>query len=516
MKVLQLDKIQEELPLIVLDMANNHDGDLEHGLKLIGGISEVCGEFVGDFNFGLKFQYRHLDTFIHPGFKGRIDIKYVKRFAETRLTDEEFRLMKDEVEKSGLLSICTPFDERSVDLIGEHDFDILKIASCSFTDWPLLERAAYTDRPIIASTAGATLDEIDRVVSFLGHRNRDFAIMHCVGEYPTARKNLQLNQIKLLVDRYPGISMGFSTHEEPDNLDAVRVAVSQGAKIFERHVAVEGEGHSINAYSSTPAQIRKWLEAAKDAFSMCGIEDGRYPGTEKERSDLRGLKRGVFAESKIGAGEVLTRENVFYAIPCSEEQLVANDLSKYAEYTLEGAVESSGAINIGNTRIEDSREDVLGIVHRLKEMVLESGVTMPRQMDLDLSHHYGVGNYGEWGAAIFNVINEEYCKKLIALLPGQSHPVHRHERKKETFQVLYGDMDVNLGEERQSLRRGDLLTVERGVDHDFSSERGCIFEEVSTTHYANDSFYRDEKVAQNRNRKTHIALQSDWLSTDIK
>ena len=60
---------------------------------------------------------------------------------------------------------------------------IIKDASCSFTDWPLLERIAATGRPIIASTAGASLEDIDRVVSFLMHRDKRFAILHCVGEY---------------------------------------------------------------------------------------------------------------------------------------------------------------------------------------------------------------------------------------------------------------------------------------------------------------------------------------------
>jgi N-acetylneuraminate synthase len=66
----------------------------------------------------------------------------------------------------GFLSICTPFDEKSVDLIDQQKFNIIKIASCSFTDWPLLERVVRSDKPIIASTAGASLEEIDKVVSF--------------------------------------------------------------------------------------------------------------------------------------------------------------------------------------------------------------------------------------------------------------------------------------------------------------------------------------------------------------
>src|ERR1039458_10394531 len=97
--------------------------------------------------------------------------------------------------------MCTPWDEPSVDLMEELDFDIIKIASCSFTDWSLLERIAKTNRPVITSTGGATLEEIDRVVAFFTHRNKQFVLMHCVGEYPCQRAHLELNQIDLFRDR---------------------------------------------------------------------------------------------------------------------------------------------------------------------------------------------------------------------------------------------------------------------------------------------------------------------------
>ena len=78
------------------------------------------------------------------------------------------------------------------------DFDIIKIASCSFTDWPLLERVGKSNLPIITSTAAATAEEIDQVVSFFSHRQKKFAVMHCVGEYPCLREHLELNQISYL------------------------------------------------------------------------------------------------------------------------------------------------------------------------------------------------------------------------------------------------------------------------------------------------------------------------------
>ncbi len=95
-------------PLFIFDMANNHQGDAEHGLRIICEVHEACRGF--DFNFAFKFQYRDLDTFIHPDYKGRQDIKYVKRFSETRLSRDDHRKMKNEAEHLGFITVCTPFD----------------------------------------------------------------------------------------------------------------------------------------------------------------------------------------------------------------------------------------------------------------------------------------------------------------------------------------------------------------------------------------------------------------------
>ena len=101
-------------------------------------------------------------------------------------------------------------------------------------------------------------------------------------------------------------------------------------------------------------------------------------------------------------------------------------------------------------------------------------------------------------------------------MPGQNHPFHYHVKKEETFHVLYGDMEVNVAGKAQTLKAGDMLTVERNANHSFSSKNGCIFEEVSTTHYKNDSFYEDQKVIDNKDRKTAMTFRSDWLYKEIK
>ena len=223
--------------LIILEMANNHQGDYQHAINMIDEFKSITDKFQ-EFDFAWKFQFRDFESFIHKDFKTRTDLKYVKRFQETSLDITKFEKLKNYVENLGYKTICTGFDETSVDNIIKLNFNYIKVASCSFTDWPLLEKIASFKKEIILSTAGATVSQIDDVVSFFINREIKINLMHCVGIYPTKPKDLELNQIDFLKSRYPGINVGYSTHEEPDEYEAVIIAVGKKAEIFEKHVAL--------------------------------------------------------------------------------------------------------------------------------------------------------------------------------------------------------------------------------------------------------------------------------------
>lgn len=500
--------------LFVFDMANNHMGDVEHGIRIVNELREVTAAF--DFPCAVKFQYRYLDTFIHPGYKDSFEFKYVKRFQETRLSDDELFRMKQEADNLGFISMCTPFDEKSVDNIIDSGFDIIKVASCSFTDWPLLEKIAETDKPIITSTAGVTLDEVDRVVVFFEHRRKQFALMHCVGEYPTLTVHLNLNQIEFFRNRYPGVTIGYSTHEDPCNLDAIKVAIAKGAKIFERHVGVATKKYVLNAYSSTPAQVRQWLSSAQETLAMCGISGARREIYKKERSDLQGLMRGVFAKEDITADQKITMENTFFAIPNLDGQIVANNMSKYSEFTAQKDMKPGEPVYFKDASVRDIRRYVLKTIGKVREMLIESKVHLPHMLQFELSHHYGIDRLEDYGAIIINCVNRQYCKKLIIMLPGQRHPAHFHKRKEETFQILSGELILDIGCGEKVCRPGDIVLVEKGAKHSFRSENGTIFEEVSSTHYPDDSYYDDQEILKNKSRKTDMTFWTDWFYEPLK
>jgi sialic acid synthase SpsE/mannose-6-phosphate isomerase-like protein (cupin superfamily) len=494
-------------PFFVFEMANNHMGLPEHGLRIIREFGELAKPF--PFKFGFKLQYRNLATFIHPDYKNRMDYKYVKRFTETRLEAQSYKSMVDEMRRCGFITVCTPFDEESVDLIEEHGFDIIKVASCSFTDWPLLERIVRTQKPIIASTAGVALQDIDRVVSFFAHRRKDFAIMHCVAGYPTPAAQMQLNQIDLLKSRYPGVVVGYSTHESPENVDSIKIAVAKGATIFEKHVGVPDKGITLNDYSANPQQAREWLESARSAFELCGVQGVRAEFSAAETDSLRSLQRGLYARRAFKSGEIIPHKDLFAAIPTLEGHVRANELSKYTRLSGCCDIAPGGPILAQNVELRNFQQEIYEIVQEVKALLQKSGVTIPSQVELEISHHYGLDRFHEFGLTMMTVVNRMYCKKLIVLLPGQKHPTQYHEQKEETFHILFGEADIELDGVCRTFGAGETITVERGVRHYFGSPNGAIIEEISSTHFANDSFYLDPEIMKNGNRKTLLTYWFD-------
>jgi quercetin dioxygenase-like cupin family protein len=333
--------------------------------------------------------------------------------------------------------------------------------------------------------------------------------MHCVGEYPTADDNLQLNQIELLQKRYAGVEIGYSTHESPEQCEAVMMAIAKGATLFEKHVGVPTEKYAINAYSATPAQIRLWLEAARRAQAMCGVSGRRHGFSAAEQRTLGDLHRAVFARRPIRAGEVITLDSVFLSIPGTAGQLVGQDLSKYTEYRATRAYAVNEAILRADVEATDTRSVIHGIVRDAKAMLKTSGAIVPAQLELEVSHHYGIERFREFGTTTITVVNREaYCKRVILILPGQAHPEQWHELKDETYHLLHGEIELTLDGVRRTVTKNEVVVIPRGVKHAFASAAGAVIEEISSAYAQSDSYYTDPRIGENPNRKTYV---TNWM-----
>lgn len=489
--------------LVIFDLANNHQGSVEHGAKIIHSMGELARKH--DVRAALKFQFRQLDSFIHPAHRNKSNNRHVGRFLSTRLDNNAYKKLFDEVKKAGMLAMCTPFDEESVDLIAEMGFDILKVASCSAVDWPLLEKASASGLPIVCSTGGLNLDQVDDLYSFFQHRGVNFAFMHCVSIYPTPAEHLQLSQLDRFRRRYPDIPVGWSTHEDPNSLGPIQIAVAKGAQLYERHVGIETDQVKLNGYSSTPEQIDQWLGALIEARRMCGSQ-GTVPILDEEKRALAALARGVYLRKPVKSGAILTRDMVYFAMPAEQGQLTSGDFK--AGIVIQKNFAAHEALPFAEIVLPSPPPDrvIKKAIHEVKAMLHEAGVHLNTDFNIEYSHHYGAENFRQVGAVLIDIVNREYCKKIIVQLPGQSHPQHYHKRKEETFQVLSGVLNVVIEGRKRVVYPGDICLIQPGMWHGFQTDTGCVFEEISTRHYNDDSFYKDKKinVMKRSERKTQV------------
>ncbi len=499
-----------EEDLFIFDIANNHQGSLEHGLNIIKAFGKVARKL--DIKAIFKFQFRDLDTLIHPDHLKSKENKHISRFTSTKLSLNDYEKLLNQVKKEGLLSMCTPFDEKSVDNIVSLDFDFIKVASCCATDWPLLTKISSAYLPTIISTGGLSLKGIDKLVSFFSHKGNSFALMHCVSVYPSNDDQLSLNQINLLRERYPGTSIGWSTHEHPDNTLAISIAKAKGASLFERHVGLVTDEITLNLYSSTPNQAIEWIKSYKRTNEICG-NDMERTHPENEQSSLDILKRGVYMKEDIDIGQTLSKDIVFFAMPLLENQIDSGSWNDFMETT--SSIKANQPISwdlINKKEYKNSNKTLKEAVHEIKALLNKASVVLNSDFDIEFSHHYGKENFLKVGTFIINCINREYCKKILVQLPNQKHPSHYHKKKEETFQIIYGNLETLTDGHRRTLHPGETLLVQPGVWHSFWSDNGCVFEEVSTTHFNDDSIYNDKKI-NDMKREQRKTSATNWGRT---
>lgn len=313
--------------LFVLEMANNHHGSLERALKIVGTFAQVV-RFNG-IRAAIKLQFRDVDSFIHKAFLHRTDIRYIRKTIETRMAAEDFAAVVKAIRQASCIPMATPFDEKSVDLCCDLGIPILKIASSDLNDWLLIEKIAKTKKPVIVSTGGSSLKDLDDLVTFFQNRNISLAINHCVSIYPSEDTELDLNQIDFLRARYPQHTIGFSTHEYRDWRDSMLIAYAKGAHTFERHIDIDADGIPVSPYCSLPYQVDEWFKAFRKAKEMCGT-----PGTQrrmppqKEITYLDALVRGVYAKRDLPEGHILCDEDVYLAIPLLKGQISCRELMR--------------------------------------------------------------------------------------------------------------------------------------------------------------------------------------------
>lgn len=235
-------------PYIIAEVGQNHNGSLDSALKYIDEFSALGANAV-------KFQARKNQILFSKSAlekKYESDNSFGKTYGEHRdfleLSKKDFLKIKKRCIKNKVDFICTPFDEQSLKMLLEIGVDALKIASFDLGNLPLINKISKSKKPIILSIGGGNKKQIDESVKVIKSNTSNFAIMHCVSEYPCSFDRLGLQNILNLKKRYPSALIGLSDHY--NGILSASIGYTLGARIFEKHVTFDrsnkGTDHSFS------------------------------------------------------------------------------------------------------------------------------------------------------------------------------------------------------------------------------------------------------------------------------
>ena len=212
----------------------------------------------------------------------------------------------------GLVFFATAFDITSADLLAELDLPAFKIASGDLRNTPLLRHVASFGKPMLVSTGGATIEDVDRAVESVLPINEQVCLLQCTASYPAAVEELNLQVIATLRERYPGLVVGLSDHQ--DGIAMSLVAYMLGARVLEKHFTLshtlKGTDH---AFSLMPEGMRKLVRDLERVPSALG--DGVKRPLPTEEKPLQKMGKQIVAARALQAGHVIAAADLAVKSP---------------------------------------------------------------------------------------------------------------------------------------------------------------------------------------------------------
>ena len=265
---------------VIAEIGHNHGGSVETAVQMIR-VAAACGAHA------VKFQMRdnatlYSDELLQAPYDN--ENSYGKTYGEHRaaleLSSAALSTCGFEAERSGVLCFSTAFDESSVDRIVALGMPAIKIASGGLTDLRLLRHAALTGLPIILSTGGGTIREIDTAVQTITAYTHRLAILHCTAAYPVRDfAELNLRCIVTLREAYPELVIGWSGHDSGIAMSVA--AYTLGARIIERHFTLNRANKGTDhAFSLEPSGLTKLCRDLSRAHVALGDGVKRYYPSE--------------------------------------------------------------------------------------------------------------------------------------------------------------------------------------------------------------------------------------------
>lgn len=185
--------------------------------------------------------------------------------------------------------------------------DRLKVASRDLTNLPLLKVMAETKIPIILSTGMAGKKELDEAIDVVAKYHSKISILHCVSEYPTQYKNVNLNTIKYLKNNYNQYTIGYSDHTIGIATPVAAVAI--GAEVIEKHITIDRKMKGTDQAGSLAIDgIERMIRDIRNLELSLGTEDIYICDNVKIAKEK--LERSLATLRPLSAGHIITINDI--------------------------------------------------------------------------------------------------------------------------------------------------------------------------------------------------------------
>lgn len=293
---------------IIAELSANHNGSIQTAVETIRAAKRAGAN-------AIKLQTYRPDTITLDSHQKDFLIDdnsiwrgqnlydlYKKAYTPWEWHPKLFEVAKEE----GLIIFSSPFDLTAVDFLEELNNPIYKIASFEITDIPLIRYVASKGKPIIISTGIATDKDIKLALKACKDEgNKRVALLKCTSSYPAKIEEANLVMIKDFTRRYKVVS-GLSDHTL--GIVAPVVAVTQGAKIIEKHFILEKSiGGPDASFSLDEKEFGKMVEAVRESELAIGKID--YSLSEKQKS-ARNYSRSLYVSEDVKKGDIVTESNI--------------------------------------------------------------------------------------------------------------------------------------------------------------------------------------------------------------
>jgi sialic acid synthase len=307
------DRIADDTECYVIaEIGHNHQGDLEK-CKALFKAAKGCGANA------VKLQKRdNPSLFTREMFDSPYNSEnaygptYGTHREALEFGREEYLTLIEYAKELEITFFSTAFDISSADFLEDLDMPAYKLASADLTNIPLLRHVARFGKPMIVSTGGGAMEDVERAYEAIMPINTELCILQCTSMYPCPPEAMNLSVIKTFRDRFPDVVIGLSGHD--NGIAMALVAYMMGARVIEKHFTLDrtwkGTDHP---FSLEPPGLRRLVRDLQRAQRAHG--DGIKRRLPEEEAPLTKMSKKIVAAHDLPVGTVLTEADLAVKSP---------------------------------------------------------------------------------------------------------------------------------------------------------------------------------------------------------